>query len=141
MVSLERSWQIERPEASPFFNFIYGAGRQAGKWTEPAKQPAEPGVNPNDYDLDMCVQWFREVPEDLIEWTVKNSDRNDLGQVNLNRHRRQVTDRVLPVAERRLMRWNGDPYALDGGSGGLEKDDGTFILLPYWMGKYHRFLK
>jgi hypothetical protein len=40
-----------------------------------------------------------------------------------------------------LMRWNGDPYELDGGNGGRVRDDGTFILLPYWMGRYHRFLQ
>jgi hypothetical protein len=26
------------------------------------------------------------------------------------------------------------------GSGGRRCDDGTFILLLYWMGVYHRFL-
>jgi hypothetical protein len=38
------------------------------------------------------------------------------------------------------MKWNGNPYALDGGSDGRERDDGAFILLPYWMGRYHRFI-
>jgi hypothetical protein len=87
------------------------------------------------------LEWFREVPQDLIEWTVKNSAREDLGEVNANRFRRTSSTRVLLVAERRLMRWNGDPYQLDGGSDGQYRDDGTFILLPYWLGKYHRFLK
>ena len=39
-----------------------------------------------------------------------------------------------------MMKWNGDPYSLDGGSGGGERDDGTVILLPYWMGRYHRLI-
>jgi hypothetical protein len=56
----------------------------------------------------------------------------------MSRHRRVSSTRVLNVAERPLMRWNGDPYELDGGSDGRTRDDGTFILLPYWMGKYHR---
>jgi hypothetical protein len=43
--------------------------------------------------------------------------------------------------ERALMRWNGDPYQLDGGSGGRARDDGSFILLPYWMGRYHRLIE
>jgi hypothetical protein len=39
------------------------------------------------------------------------------------------------------MRWNGDPYALDGGSDGRYRDDGAAILLPYWMGRYHRLIE
>jgi hypothetical protein len=86
------------------------------------------------------VSWFRDVPLDLIDWTVKNSDRRDLGEVTTSRHRRARGSWVLNVAERPLMRWNGDPYELDGGSNGHDRDDGTFILLPYWLGRYHRFL-
>ncbi len=48
--------------------------------------------------------------------------------------------KVLPVSERRTMKWNSDPYELDGHGNGQERDDGTFILLPYWMGRYHRFI-
>jgi hypothetical protein len=47
---------------------------------------------------------------------------------------------VLPIAERHVMRWNGDPYALDSGSDGRSRDDGTAILLPYWLGRYHRLI-
>ena len=41
---------------------------------------------------------------------------------------------MLPIAERHVMKWNGDPYQLDHGGDGRARDDGTFILLPYWMG-------
>ncbi len=57
-----------------------------------------------------------------------------------NRQRRPRGESVLPVSERRVMRWNGDPYTLDGGSGGRDRDDGAAILLPYWMGRYHRLI-
>jgi hypothetical protein len=39
------------------------------------------------------------------------------------------------------MKWNGDPYELDGGGDGRQRDDGAFLLLPYWMGRYHRFIE
>src|SRR5262249_4765375 len=139
--SLERAWRIERPEHSPLFNLIYAACRQADAWTDPATRPAAAGVDPKAYDRDICLEWFREVPSDLIEWMVKNSGRHDLGEVITNRGRRPCSTWVLPVAERPLMRWNGDPYQLDGGDGGHTRDDGTFILLPYWLGVYHRLLK
>jgi hypothetical protein len=140
-VSLERSWQIERPEKSPFFNLIYAACRQANTWKEPGQRPDSAGVDSNLYDGHICLEWFRDVPQDLIDWTVKNSDRQDAGPVAANRHRRAIGTRVLNVAERPLMRWNGDPYQLDGGSEGRNRDDGTFILLPYWLGRYHRLLQ
>jgi hypothetical protein len=42
--SIERSWQIERLEQSPLFNFIYAAVRQADQWSEPARRPAAAGA-------------------------------------------------------------------------------------------------
>ena len=34
------------------------------------------------------------------------------------------------------MKWNGNPFVVDGGDGGRSEDDGTFFLLPYWMGRH-----
>ena len=93
------------------------------------------------YDQRECLEWFRDVPQDLIDWTARNSDRQDLGELATNRFRRKTSRFVLNVAERRQMRWNGDPYELDGGADGRVRDDGTFILLPYWLGRYHRLLQ
>ncbi len=140
LTSIERSWQIERPERSPLFNFIYAAARQANTWTDPTKRPEAARVEPGDYDRDELTEWFREVPADTIKWRVTNSDRQDLGDLVTNRFRQRRTRHVLPVSERHIMRWNGDPYELDGGGDGHERDDGTFILLPYWMGRYHRLI-
>ena len=38
------------------------------------------------------------------------------------------------------MKWNGNPFRIDGGGNGGGEDDGAFFLLPYWMGRYHGFL-
>ena len=138
--SIERSWRIEKPEISPLFDFIYASSLQAGTWKQPEKRPTDALVPPARYDHDECVKWFREVPSDLFEWAVQNSKREDLPDHKTSRHRQPTSSIVLPIAERPLMRWNGDPYELDGGNGGRVRDDGTFILLPYWMGRYHRFL-
>ena len=43
---------------------------------------------------------------------------------------------VLPPDERPIMKWNGNPFRIDGGNGGRTEDDGSFLLLPYWMGRY-----
>jgi hypothetical protein len=140
LFSIRRTWSVERPERSPFFNLIYGAALQADVWTDPAKRPDAALVDPAEYDRDVCVEWFREVPADTISWQTINSDRRDIGRVSENRFRRKRGELVLPVSERHVMKWNGDPYALDGGSDGRERDDGAAILLPYWMGRYHRLI-
>jgi len=140
MASITRSWHIERPERSPLFNFIYAAGLQANKWTDPSKRPEAGLVDAADYDLAECLAWFRDVPQDTASWAVKNSDRRDIATALVNRSGDRRSDTVLPVSERRVMKWNGDPYSLDGGGDGRGRDDGTFILLPYWMGRYHRFV-
>lgn len=140
LLSLDIAWKIEQPEISPLFNYIQASGHQASQWTDPAKRPTSALVETKSYDGQRCISWFRDVPADLITWTVKNSDRRDIVRAEPNRFRQASSKEVLPIAERPLMRWNGDPYQLDGGNGGATRDDGSFILLPYWMGRYHRFL-
>jgi hypothetical protein len=141
LASVRRSWMIERPEHSPLFNYIYAAALQANTWFDPSKRPDQAYVAPAEYDAAESLDWFRDVPSDTTVWTVKNSHRRDITLVGNNRERRPRGMNVLPASERRVMRWNGDPYTLDGGSGGRERDDGHAILLPYWMGRYHRFLE
>jgi len=141
LLSIERSWRIERPEHSPLFNFIYAAARQANRWKEPSQRPSEAFVDPKVYDRDLCIAWFREVPTDMYRWSITNHDRHDLGPLSRNRSGQVCSRFVLPIGERPLNKWNGDPYQLDGGGDGRERDDGTFVLLPYWMGRYHRLLE
>jgi hypothetical protein len=141
MASLKRTWLVERPERSPFFNFIYAAGLQANTWTDPLARPDAGLIAPEDYDLADCLEWFREVPQDTTRWGVKNSHRRDVAVTFSNRFKRARGNAVLPIAERHVMKWNGDPYQLDHGGDGRARDDGTFILLPYWMGRYRRLLE
>jgi hypothetical protein len=48
---------------------------------------------------------------------------------------------VLPYKERRVHRWDGNPYELDGGDWGYGEEAGTTWLSPYWLGRYHGFIK
>jgi hypothetical protein len=57
LMSLERSWQIERPERSPLFNFIYGA------------------LTGKPCDVEAAVQTLQEWPWDLRNWACRNSHR------------------------------------------------------------------
>jgi hypothetical protein len=122
--SLERSWQIERPERNPLWNVIYAAGTGAA-----------------EYDRDASVRTLQEIPMDLVEWTVTNSHRLDVPVDPLgDRFQRRQALIVLPYDELPMSKWNGNPYALDGGKGGRSEDDGAYFLLPYWMGRYHKLL-
>jgi hypothetical protein len=140
LASLKRTWFAERPERSPLFNLIYGASLQANTWPDATKRPEQAMVEPGEYDHDACIEWFRDVTGDTISWTIHNSGRADLGPLSTNRFGRLTSQVALPVSERHVMRWNGDPYSLDGGSDGRHRDDGAAILLPYWMGRYHRLI-
>ncbi len=120
--SLERSWKVERPEHSPFFNFVFGAATQ------------------RSCDAEAAIAELEAWPWEVIEWQVRAVHRHDVQL--LTKHRegqgRVQLDRALPASERRIMRWNGNPYQADGGSpDGNSEDCGSAWLLPYWMGRYH----
>lgn len=123
--SVERSWGYERPEGSPFFNFIYGGGVEA-----------------EDPDVANAVQYLKDVPLDLIAWSVQNSHRSDV-QVDPVTGRFGETQgmRSLPPDEKPMGKWNSNPYQLDSASGGRSEEDGALFLLPYWMGRYHGYIK
>jgi hypothetical protein len=124
--SLERSWQVERAERNPLWNYIYAAGTGA-----------------TEFDAQASLRTLEEIPLDLIQWTVTNSHRLDvvLDPSSDRFGRRQSGLTVLPYDELPMMKWNGSPYRLDGGNGGRSEDDGAYFLLPYWMGRYHDFIK
>ncbi len=123
--SLERSWQSERPEHNPLWNYIYAAS--SGR---------------SEYDAAASRATLERIPIDLVYWTVSNAHRRDIAHNPMDDrrgHRQSLL--VLPADERPLMRWNGNPFRLDGGREGGSEDDGAFFLLPYWMGRYHRLIR
>ncbi|MFN0086257.1 MAG: hypothetical protein ACKVX9_12790 [Blastocatellia bacterium] len=121
---LDRSWQVERPERNPLWNFIYAAGS------------GDP-----EFDREDSLRTLREIPMDLIAWTVNNSSRLDVPMDALaDRFKRKQALIVLPYDELPMSKWNGNPYRVDGGNGGRSEDDGVCFLLPYWMGRHHKLI-
>lgn len=122
--SLARSWQIERPERNPLWNFIYAVGAGA-----------------KEFDQSEAIRTLLEIPMDQISWTVRNSSRADLmADTMSDRFKRGQSLTVLPYDELPMSKWNGNPYRIDGGNEGRSEDDGAYFLLPYWLGRHHNLI-
>jgi hypothetical protein len=99
------------------------------------------GTGAAEFDREASVRTLREIPMDQVEWTVRNSNRQDVPVDPMSdRFRRRQALIVLPYDELPMSKWNGNPYSLDGGKDGRSEDDGAYFLLPYWMGRYHKLL-
>ncbi len=119
LAGIDRSWNIERPEQCPLWNFIYGA------------------VTGRPCDAEAGVHALQQIPLDLVNHRMTNHHRRDIRlRPDPDRGGRPQVTTPLPWPERPLHKWNGNPYAVDGGNG-LEEECGTFWLLPYWLGRFH----
>ncbi|MEP6755526.1 MAG: hypothetical protein ABJA67_08505 [Chthonomonadales bacterium] len=115
--SLDTNYQGLGEERSPLYNAIGSAG---------LKQNFHP---------DQSIRTLEEWPWELICWSVRNSQRHDVGFKTDKGIRLVSLDRVLPASERKLIRWNGNPWEPDGSDGGQTEEDGSAWLLAYWLGK------
>ena len=122
--AVDEWWKNIQREANPLWTFIYLTGRPEA-----------------DVDLPGAAWTLYRMPMDTIAWSVRNSQRPDIKWVSsLDRHGRREALTLLPPDERPVMKWNGNPFVVDGGGGGQGEDDGAAFLLPYWMGRYHKFI-
>ncbi|HLJ54845.1 MAG TPA: hypothetical protein VKT77_07365 [Chthonomonadaceae bacterium] len=127
--SLRRSWeeggaeQSLRPERSPLYNYLFG------------------GLTGLPCAPDEAAETLEEWPWDRVEWSMKNGDRDDVAfKAGRGLAARTELTRVLPISERALHRWNGNPWRPDGGADGRSLDDGAAWLLGYWAGVYFGYL-
>lgn len=119
--TLQRFWERTRDEDNPLWAIIAAAA-----------------LPPGQVDLHAAREALERIPMDTVEGTVRNSGRADITlRPRKNRFGRPQSTRALPPNERAVMKWNGDPFELDGGDGGLSEDEGAFFLLPYWMARYY----
>jgi hypothetical protein len=115
-------WQAEKIERNPLWNFVYAS------------------TGATEFGLGDALWTLRHFPLDMVDWTVRNSHRQDLNRLTRN-FRRQEIEELLPPDERRMTRWNGQPFIQDGGSGGHIEFGGDEFLLPYWMGRYLKLIQ
>jgi hypothetical protein len=121
--ALDQWWASRYREQNPLWTYIAATGR-------PNRKVAKA-------DLDRVLTTLEQIPMDLIAWNVVNSDRKEARlNILLDRNGDKQTGELLPPDERPVMKWNGNPFVVDGGNGGRSEDDGGFFLLAYWMGRY-----
>ena len=117
-------WENMVREENPLWSFIFTMGQPSAA-----------------VDLASAARTLYRMPVDTIEWTVKNSDRAEIVmEETTDRFGRRQARTLLPPDERPVMKWNSNPFDIDGGEDGRGEDDGTAFLLPYWMGRYHGLL-
>jgi len=116
--SLARSFEIERIEQIPWFNFIYGA------------------LTGEDCETDQAVRHLREWPLDLVSHSWDNTYRADrlppAGYIPYAGGGRPYSPR-----SRGPIRWTDSSLEKKGGHGGREVVDPSGWLDAYWMGRYH----
>jgi hypothetical protein len=111
-------WEIERPE-------------KEGLWNIMTAITGKPEI-----DLNEAIWYLQEYPLDLINWSVKNSQRKDIEFVEPN-FRKQTIKEVLSPRELPISRHNANRFDLDENSrGSSENSAGDIWLLPYWIGRY-----
>jgi hypothetical protein len=117
-------WKNIQRELCPLWTFIYLTSQPEAK-----------------VDLPGAVWTLYRMPVDMIEWSVRNSHRPDIVWTNVpDRAGNREALTLLAPDERPVMKWNSNPFVVDGGAGGSGEDDGATFLLPYWMGRYHKFI-
>lgn len=122
--ALDQWWENMVREENPLWTFIYLTGR------------------PNSgVDLRAAVRTLYRMPIDTVAWSVKNSQRKDVVMdAGVDRFQNSEFRPLLPPDERPAMKWNTNPFVIDGGNPSQE-DDGAAFLLPYWLGRYYGFIQ
>ena len=141
------SWQLERPEMNPFFNFCYAAVCSGLKFSDAwGTYP----LTPTGDWLDDALETLQRFPLERFDWRHTNSKRIDIVKIpkenqgfdegNFAGKGYRVNGKVIPVDETYFSHWNYDPWDLDRGGSGHELGDGAVYLLPYYMGLYHGYI-
>ena len=121
--ALDGWWRNIERERNPLWNLIY--------------LHSQFGVKDGDKRLAAARRTLEEIPLDQVNWTINNTGRRDLEWDGTHDRFNALQSKTwLSPAERPIMKWNGNPFAINGGDAGATEDDGTTYLLPYWLGRY-----
>lgn len=120
--SLENWYGSSGKDSTPFFDFVYN------------------GFSGNRTPLGQAVETLRDWPLDMIEWTVDNSQREDISIDQTPGVEQGNLTKPLPRSEMGLCNWDSEATHLVIGRNGEREDRPTDWLLAYWMGRYYGLL-
>lgn len=87
--------------------------------------------------LEGAAEQLRDYPLDLIEWTVDNSQREDVGRDKRPGKDEGMLNRILPRSEMGICPPDQEPYLAVIGNGGQTEDKNDAFPLAYWFGRYY----
>jgi hypothetical protein len=125
---LRRAWEVVRSEANPLFTFTYQAFQKDRR---------------EEKAMARAVETLYHFPSEKRNRRVDQSRRREICRSFWkDRLGRPQSCTPLPIQDRPAdsFEWKENPYRLKGGGDGLTRFAGVDYLLPYWMGRYHRFL-
>lgn len=123
---VHRWFRLNRRDASPYYQFVYALMSR----------------HPETVEIDRlaCAHYLRDVPLDMIQWTVDQRQREDVRLVRRPMVERIQVERLLPPSERALQKWDANPYDAVAGEDGRTENCAVYWLLPYWMGRYLKII-
>ncbi len=125
--SVLRTWTIVNDELSPLWLGIYaGAAKMAVSESE----------------VSNAVWSLRNWAIDMIEWPTTNDERWDITVSPY--YSRDSTDplmrEIIPQRERRIAKWNSDPYELKDQGSGYAEEYPSVWRLPYFLMAYYKLI-
>lgn len=160
-IALDHAWQHASRMRQPFWHLLYlSCSTNFMKHLENKKFDGlysdVPGLvpmtlmsygKPNPIAIEHALESLEGIPLDLISYCMDNTHRLDI-ILDADKHPEKVRGwkidgYALPIQERPHLRNDDDPFSLSSCSGkdGTSEEEGTFFLLPYWMGVYYGFIK
>lgn len=121
--------------------------KHADAWMEKRKGDNSPLINflycyatGNKVELNASVDFLKNTPLDLIDWTIDHRNREDIKLIHQPVLDELQVDKLPEPAIRSTVRWDKNPWTAVNGYPDKEREP-VFWLFPYWMGRYLKMIQ
>jgi hypothetical protein len=118
----DKWFAVRKHDKSPLINFFYCYARNKKE------------------EITSSVEFLKDTPLDLIDWTVDHTKREDIKIVRTPVLDELQVNELPPASIRSVVRWDKNPWAAINGVPNIEREP-VFWLLPYWMGRYLKMIE
>lgn len=116
-------WMAKRRnDKNPMINFLYCYGTNKKE------------------ELSASVDFLKDTPLDLIDWTVDHTKREDVKITRSPVLEDIQVEEMPPASIRVAVRWDKNPWLASNGYPNMEREP-VFWLFPYWMGRYLNMIR